>query len=177
MLPSLHISTCLGLAIKAHAVKLTCCCAGENWTAAKKASDPKTSRLPSLSDFNNSVNPASAVNALNGVFKRLMTLGDLNLYNYTAGMPALYGTANNYRNGNGNVKVNGTSLPSLDKAEGLQRRVNSVSKDSVQVWFVVLVQYHIKPMVERQAADPSLYQDLPSWMSTSLCCTASNLQD
>ncbi|BDA49388.1 probable GTP diphosphokinase RSH1, chloroplastic [Coccomyxa sp. Obi] len=100
--------------------------AGENWTAAKKASDPSTLRLPSLSD---SVNP---VNALNGVFKRLMTLGDLNLYNYAAGMPALYGTANSYRNGQGNGQVNGTSLPKLEKATGSQRKANGVSKDSVQ---------------------------------------------
>lgn len=100
-----------------------CRCAGENWTAAKKASDPSTSRLPSLSD---TVNP---VNALNGVFKRLLTLGDLNLYNYAAGMPALYGTANSYRNG----QVDGTSLPKLEEAAGLQRKANGVSKDSVQV--------------------------------------------
>ncbi len=113
---------------------------GENWTAAKKASDSKSSRLPSLSDLNNSVNPASAVNALNGVFKRLMTLGDLNLYNYTGGMPALYGTANNFANGNGNGKVIGTRLPSLDRAEGLQRQVNGVSKQSVQVGILVLLQ-------------------------------------
>ena len=126
------------MALEAEAIILLCWCAGENWTTAKKASDPKTSRLPSLSDFNNSVNPASAVNALNGVFKRLMTLGDLNLYNYTAGMPALYGTAN----GNGNGKVNGTRLPSLEKAEGLQRRVNGISKDSVQVCFVVPLSRH-----------------------------------
>ncbi len=62
-----------------------------------------------------------------------MTLGDLNLYNYAAGMPALYGTANSYRNGQGNGQVNGTSLPKLEKAAGLQRKANGVSKDSVQV--------------------------------------------
>lgn len=108
-------------------------CTGENWTAAKKASDQSTSRLPSLSDFNSSVNPASAVNALNGVFKRLLTLGDLNLANYAAGMPALYGTSNSYGNGSGNWKINGASLPNMEKVQGLQRKMNGVSKESVQV--------------------------------------------
>jgi hypothetical protein len=103
--------------------------AGENWTAAKKPSDKSPSRLPSLPDFNSSVsNAASAVNALNGVLKRLMTLGEINLYNYSGGMPALYGTS---AGDSGSGFMNGSSLPKAEPVNGF--KANGFSCDNLQV--------------------------------------------
>lgn len=106
-------------------------CTGENWTAAKKASDKgPPSKLPSLPDFNSSVNnAASAVNALNGVIRRLMTLGELNLYNYSGGMPALYGTSAG--DGGSGGLVNGLSFSNAEPVNGT--KINGFSHYGVQV--------------------------------------------
>ena len=74
---------------------------GENWTAAKKPSDKRDAdKLPA--GFSP---PRNALSAVNGMLRRLMTLGELNLYNYSGGMPALDGS----REGNGEEgRVNGS---------------------------------------------------------------------
>lgn len=98
-------------------------CAGENWTAAKKASDKKDlEQLPA--GFQP---PRSALSAVNGMLRRLMTLGELNLYNYSGGMPALYGS----REANG--KVNGTALGKAEKVNGVPYKVTGIARDLVQV--------------------------------------------
>ena len=83
---------------------------GENWTAAKKPSDKRdTDKLPA--GFSP---PRNALSAVNGMLRRLMTLGELNLYNYSGGMPALYGS----REVNGKeCRVNGTALGKAEKGQ------------------------------------------------------------
>ena len=101
---------------------LLCIPTGENWRTAKKETDRAASKLPSLADFGGQM---GAVSALNGVLRKLMTLGELNLYAYSGGMPALYGTAGN---GAGVPTANGTAVP---RVNGVAHKVNG--KDIVQV--------------------------------------------
>ena len=64
------------------------------------------------------------------MLRRLMTLGELNLYNYSGGMPALYGS----REVNGKeCRVNGTALGKAEKANGVPYKVAGISRDLVQV--------------------------------------------
>ena len=107
--------------------------AGENWTAAKKASDKKDSeRLPP--GFSP---PRSALSAVNGMLRRLMTLGELNLYNYSGGMPALAGSPERKgspeMNGNSGPKVNGTALGKAEKVNGVPLKVAGLGRNLVQV--------------------------------------------
>lgn len=107
--------------------------AGENWTAAKKASDKKDlERLPP--GFSP---PRSALSAVNGMLRRLMTLGELNLYNYSGGMPALAGSPEVNRspemNGNSGPRVNGTALGKAEKVNGVPLKVAGLGRDLVQV--------------------------------------------
>ena len=99
---------------------------GENWTAAKKPSDKRDAdKLPA--GFSP---PRNALSAVNGMLRRLMTLGELNLYNYSGGMPALYGS----REVNGKeCRVNGTALGKAEKANGVPYKVAGISRDLVQV--------------------------------------------
>ena len=99
---------------------------GENWTAAKKPSDKRNAdRLPA--GFSP---PRNALSAVNGMLRRLMTLGELNLYNYSGGMPALYGS----REVNGKeCRVNGTALGKAEKVNGVSYKVAGISRDLVQV--------------------------------------------
>jgi len=102
---------------------LRCKSAGENWTAAKKASDKKEmDKLPPCFSP-----PRNALSAVNGMLRRLMTLGELNLYNYSGGMPALYGSPEM------NGKVNGTALGKAEKANGVTYKVAGISRDLVRV--------------------------------------------
>ncbi|CAL5224551.1 g7251 [Coccomyxa viridis] len=96
--------------------------AGENWTAAKKASDKKDlgSLPPGFSP------PQNALSAVNGMLRRLMALGELNLYNYSGGMPALSGSPEM------NGKVNGTALGKAEKVNGRTYKVAGLSRDLVQ---------------------------------------------
>lgn len=97
--------------------------AGENWTAAKKASDKKDlgQLQPGFSP------PQNALSAVNGMLRRLMALGELNLYNYSGGMPALSGSPEL------NGRVNGTALGKAEKANGKTYKVAGLSRDLVQV--------------------------------------------
>ena len=64
------------------------------------------------------------------MLRRLMTLGELNLYNYSGGMPALYGS----REMNGKeCRVNGKALGKAEKANGIPYKVAGISRDLVQV--------------------------------------------
>ena len=56
-----------------------------------------------------------------------MALGELNLYNYSGGMPALSGSPE------ANGKVNGTALRKAEKANGVPYKVAGLSRDLVQV--------------------------------------------
>ena len=104
-------------------VKPACASAGENWTAAKKASDKKDlGKLPP--GFSP---PQNALSAMNGMLRRLMALGELNLYNYSGGMPALSGSPEV------NGKVNGTALGKAEKANGTPYKVTGIGRDLIQV--------------------------------------------
>ena len=56
-----------------------------------------------------------------------MALGELNLYNYSGGMPALSGSPEM------NGKVNGTALGKAEKVNGRTYKVAGLSRDLVQV--------------------------------------------
>ena len=115
-------------------MKFACTSAGENWTAAKKASDKKDlGKLPP--GFSPSQN---ALSAMNGMLRRLMTLGELNLYNYSGGMPALSGSPEM------NGKINGTALGKAEKVNGTPYKVAGIGRDLVQVGMLRWATLHIK---------------------------------
>ena len=87
-------------------------------------------KLPSLSDFGGQMGAAGAVNALSGVLRRLLTLGELNLYAYSGGMPALYGTSMGSGADGVAARVNGSSGPQVN---GVSQRVNGRGREGVQV--------------------------------------------
>ena len=89
-------------------------------------------KLPSLSDFGGQMGPAGAVNALSGVLRRLLTLGELNLYAYSGGMPALYGTSMGSGVDGVAPRVNGSSGPQVND---VSQRVNGTGREGVQVRF------------------------------------------
>ena len=72
------------------------------------------------------------------MLRRLMTLGELNLYNYSGGMPALSGSPEM------NGKINGTALGKAEKVNGTPYKVAGIGRDLVQVGMLRWATLHIK---------------------------------